>query len=646
MDFRLFNQDAIEWLATIRDETVDLVVTDPAYESLEKHRKHGTTTRLKNSKSSSNEWFEIFPNDRFPEFLAHIYRILRRNTHFYMFCDSETMFVVKPMAEEVGFKFWKPLVWDKCLDPTTPILTTEGVKVALDIRAGDKVITPGGTASSVIATRFTKDTVMSIHLSDGTTLRSSLDHRYILHNGTEIEARGLKKGDRLFCQGDIVVGHKDKLNLADIIPEEKTVLELPSVNECLWCGKEFDSSRATSAHQARFCKQALSKKEMAKQLHVPQKRLRWWFNQRRIPREWAEALGILDKCSGRLQYVCQNNTSFWFPESVLLNFELGKLIGLYAAEGSKSGIGISFALHREEKHLQHHVERMVRLLGMKASTKIEGNRAVVRVGYRLAEYLVDHFIGGHKAVTKYLKQSVYEAPFEFRRGVFWGLLEGDGYWSSKEQRETFVNTSADLSFFVLRMAQSLFGKAKITCTENEHAGFYSVRFSPTSNQETDVLEVIDVSPGHRQTLIDLSIDDPSELFFLANGAVTHNCAIGMGYHYRARYEFILFFEKGKRKINDLAVSDILTVKRIFNGFPAEKPYEVVETLIKQSSNEYELVLDPFCGSASAGEAALRNNRCFFGNDLCEEAVRFARIRLEAIGGVEQHPIKLQSTEVR
>ena len=26
--------------------------------------------------------------------------------------------------------------------------------------------------------------------------------------------------------------------------------------------------------------------------------------------------------------------------------------------------------------------------------------------------------------------------------------------------------------------------------------------------------------------------------------------MGMGYHYRARYEFILFFEKGKRHLND------------------------------------------------------------------------------------------------
>ena len=39
----------------------------PAYESLEKHRAIGTTTRLKHSKSSSNDWFKIFPNARFGE---------------------------------------------------------------------------------------------------------------------------------------------------------------------------------------------------------------------------------------------------------------------------------------------------------------------------------------------------------------------------------------------------------------------------------------------------------------------------------------------------------------------------------------------------------------------------------------------------
>lgn len=110
---QLFKQDAVQWLATLEAESVDLMITDPPYESLEKHRKIGTTTRLKVSKSSSNQWFDIFPNDRFEALLNEVYRVLKPNAHFYLFCDQETMFAIKPIAEQVGFKFWKPIIWDK-----------------------------------------------------------------------------------------------------------------------------------------------------------------------------------------------------------------------------------------------------------------------------------------------------------------------------------------------------------------------------------------------------------------------------------------------------------------------------------------------------------------------------------------------------
>ena len=111
--FHLSQGDAVTWLRELPSESIDLVVTDPPYESLEKHRAIGTTTRLKHSKASSNDWFAIFPNSRFAELFTEVYRVLRRNTHFYLYCDPETMFVAKPLAEAAGFKFWKPIIWDK-----------------------------------------------------------------------------------------------------------------------------------------------------------------------------------------------------------------------------------------------------------------------------------------------------------------------------------------------------------------------------------------------------------------------------------------------------------------------------------------------------------------------------------------------------
>src|SRR5437764_461624 len=97
--FDLSVLDAVEWLRAQPAESIDLLVTDPAYESLEKHRAVGTTTRLKQSKASSNNWFTVFPNARFGELFAEAFRALRRNTHLYLYCDAATAFIVHPIAD-------------------------------------------------------------------------------------------------------------------------------------------------------------------------------------------------------------------------------------------------------------------------------------------------------------------------------------------------------------------------------------------------------------------------------------------------------------------------------------------------------------------------------------------------------------------
>ena len=107
--------------------------------------------------------------------------------------------------------------------------------------------------------------------------------------------------------------------------------------------------------------------------------------------------------------------------------------------------------------------------------------------------------------------------------------------------------------------------------------------------------------------------------------------IGMGYHYRARYELVLFFEKGKRKLNDLGVPDIIQAPRIYKGYPTEKPVEVSEVLIRQSSQPGELVIDPFVGAGATGVAAVHLQRDFMGNDLCQEAVDITTERLVQAG---------------
>ena len=117
--------DCIEVLSLLPDNCIDLTVTDPAYESLERHRAKGTTTRLKQSKASSNAWFTSFLNSRYGELFDQFYRVHRCNTHCYMFCDAETEAValtgINPYADQpsvrsalsAGWRAWPSLTWVK-----------------------------------------------------------------------------------------------------------------------------------------------------------------------------------------------------------------------------------------------------------------------------------------------------------------------------------------------------------------------------------------------------------------------------------------------------------------------------------------------------------------------------------------------------
>lgn len=628
--FSLDGLDAVDFLRSLPSTSVNLVITDPPYESLEKHRAVGTTTRLKHSKASSNDWFDVFPNERFPELLAEVYRVLAKDSHFYLFCDQETMFVVKPLAEAAGFTFWKPLVWDKCLGPDTLVRTQRGVVTAASIAPGDRVFTPNEKSVSVLACRKTRAPAVRIALSTGAAIFSSRDHRFLLADGTQAEAATLRAGATLASGQGKQALPTTTISLEDFFDAEDRVMEMPDPTTCLFCGRQFESSRAAAAHQARFCESARSKASMAEDLGIAPKRLRRWMNEGRLPEAWAVQLGLSQHSTGRSQIKLQNDLERWFPGALELDYGWGKLVGLYAAEGSRSDLNVSFALHRAEKHLQNHILRTVRMLGIHGTvTDVHEAGAVVNCGSKVLSSLIGHFVGGTNAREKHLTAAVYAAPIEFQRGVFDGLIEGDGHWSRDEQRETVNVASVDLASFVLRFARFLGWESTMHRHENDHAGFYRVRFDPAKAAKPIV--VVSVEEAGEMDLVDIAIDDPDQLYQLHDGAITHNCRIGMGYHYRSRYEFVLFFEKGKRKLSNLGVADVINVPRIFKGYPTEKPSEVSRILIAQSSQLGDLVVDPFCGSSSVGVATVSLGRRYLGNDRSPAALELSQERLLAQG---------------
>ena len=68
------------------------------------------------------------------------------------------------------------------------------------------------------------------------------------------------------------------------------------------------------------------------------------------------------------------------------------------------------------------------------------------------------------------------------------------------------------------------------------------------------------------------------------------------------------------------------------GYPTQKPLALLERIIKASSNEGDVVLDPFCGCATACVAADKLGRRWIGIDISPKAVELVNMRLqEAMG---------------
>ncbi len=60
------------------------------------------------------------------------------------------------------------------------------------------------------------------------------------------------------------------------------------------------------------------------------------------------------------------------------------------------------------------------------------------------------------------------------------------------------------------------------------------------------------------------------------------------------------------------------------GYPTQKPLALLERIVKASSNEGDVVLDPFCGCGTAIEAAMRLNRRWAGIDISSFAIDLIR----------------------
>ncbi len=82
------------------------------------------------------------------------------------------------------------------------------------------------------------------------------------------------------------------------------------------------------------------------------------------------------------------------------------------------------------------------------------------------------------------------------------------------------------------------------------------------------------------------------------------------------------------------------------GYPTQKPLALLERIIKASSNEGDIVLDPFCGCATACIAADKLGRKWVGIDISHKAVELVNMRLQqTMGSLFHHGYVTARTDI-
>jgi len=82
---------------------------------------------------------------------------------------------------------------------------------------------------------------------------------------------------------------------------------------------------------------------------------------------------------------------------------------------------------------------------------------------------------------------------------------------------------------------------------------------------------------------------------------------------------------------DISPINMMAKERL--GYPTQKPEELLNRILSVSSNEGDLILDPFCGCGTAVQVSQKLNRRWIGIDITHLAIGLIKNRLDSTFGV-------------
>ena len=217
--------------------------------------------------------------------------------------------------------------------------------------------------------------------------------------------------------------------------------------------------------------------------------------------------------------------------ALLPDEDIGWLVGLYIAEGSRSGRMVQIAGHLNETERHARLARIAKALDGQCNVyQTSENGSTCNLSGSVILGVLDRYISPGTAKTKRLRAAAWQRSDTFLRAVVEGYLSGDGHFDAKNDRWRLGFTAndewaADLRTIAARLGSKLSLRRAVHTSRGRQfpgwRGEWRWTRSAHHNAKQDG-EVVAIRASRARDFYDVGVADEPHLFALASGVLTHN----------------------------------------------------------------------------------------------------------------------------
>lgn len=110
---KVINADVIKEIKTIESKCIDLIVTDPPYKTITGGNSNGKNSVRPKGMLGGNRKLFTHQNIRINDWMQEMYRVLKEESHAYIFTNVLNLTEMLNESQRVGFKLHNLLCWEK-----------------------------------------------------------------------------------------------------------------------------------------------------------------------------------------------------------------------------------------------------------------------------------------------------------------------------------------------------------------------------------------------------------------------------------------------------------------------------------------------------------------------------------------------------